>query len=81
MSTPFVGETRTFAFGYAPQGWAPCQGQLLAIDEFEALFALIGTTYGGDGASTFALPTASGPVSGDVALQQCIAVFGITPTP
>jgi microcystin-dependent protein len=56
MSTPFVGETRTFAFGFAPEGWMACEGQLLPISENETLFQLIGTTYGGDGESTFALP-------------------------
>ncbi len=79
MSTPFVGETRTFAFGFAPAGWAACDGSLLPISENETLFMLIGTTYGGDGEETFALPKASGPVSGDVPLMQCISLFGIFP--
>ncbi len=56
MSQPFIGEIRMFAGNFAPQGWALCQGQLLAISENEALFNLIGTTYGGDGQNTFALP-------------------------
>ncbi len=79
MSTPFIGETRTFAFGYAPSGWLPCEGQLLPIAENEALFQLIGTTYGGDGENTFALPTAAGPDSGGTALSVCISLFGIFP--
>lgn len=56
MSDPFVGEIRMFGFGFAPQGWAACNGQLLPIDQNQALFSLLGTTYGGDGRTTFALP-------------------------
>ena len=53
---PFLGEIRAFAGNYAPQGWAFCQGQLLSIAQYDALFSLLGTTYGGDGQTTFALP-------------------------
>lgn len=56
MSDQFVGEIRMFGGRYAPLGWFPCDGRLLPISEFEALFTLIGTTYGGDGQSTFGLP-------------------------
>src|SRR5712664_3227212 len=56
MSQAFVGEIRMFAGNFAPAGWMFCQGQLLPISENETLFNLIGTTYGGDGQSTFALP-------------------------
>lgn len=56
MSEPFVGEIRMFGFGFAPQGWALCNGQLLPISQNQALFSLLGTTYGGDGRTTFALP-------------------------
>ena len=56
MSQPYVGEIRMFAGNFAPAGWALCQGQLVAISDNETLFNLIGTTYGGDGQSTFALP-------------------------
>jgi microcystin-dependent protein len=56
MSQPFVGEIRLVGFNFAPQGWAFCNGQLLPINQFDTLFNLIGTTYGGDGQSTFALP-------------------------
>ena len=56
MSDPFVGEIRMFGFNFAPQGWAQCNGQLLPIDQNPALFDLLGTTYGGDGRITFALP-------------------------
>ena len=56
MGQPYVGEIRIFAGNFAPSGWMLCQGQLLPISENEVLFQLIGTTYGGDGQSTFALP-------------------------
>jgi microcystin-dependent protein len=56
MSQPFIGEIRMFGFNYAPAGWAFCDGQLMPISENDALFQLIGTTYGGDGQETFALP-------------------------
>lgn len=56
MSQPYVGEIRMFAGNFAPAGWMFCEGQLLPISENETLFQLIGTTYGGDGQSTFALP-------------------------
>jgi microcystin-dependent protein len=60
MSQPFVGEIRMFAGNFAPAGWMFCDGQLLPINEFDTLFNLIGTTYGGDGQSTFALPDLRG---------------------
>src|SRR5215472_13687605 len=60
MSQPFVGEIRMFAGNFAPAGWMFCEGQLLPISENETLFNLIGTTYGGDGQSTFALPDLRG---------------------
>lgn len=56
MAQPFVGEIRMFAGNFAPAGWMFCDGQLLPISENETLFQLIGTTYGGDGQTTFALP-------------------------
>ena len=56
MANPFIGEIRLFAGNFAPNGWAFCNGQVLAISENTALFQLIGTTYGGDGQTTFALP-------------------------
>ena len=57
---PFVGEIRLFGCNYAPQGWALCQGQLMAISQNTALFSLLGTYYGGDGKTTFALPNLTG---------------------
>lgn len=56
MSEPFIGEIRIVPYNFAPLGWADCNGQLLSIAENDALFALIGTTYGGDGQTTFGLP-------------------------
>src|SRR5438128_2204509 len=60
MGEPFVGEIRMFGGSFAPAGWAFCSGQLMAIAENETLFQLIGTTYGGDGQSTFGLPDLQG---------------------
>ncbi len=60
MAQPYVGEIRIFAGNFAPAGWMFCEGQLLPISEYETLFNLIGTTYGGDGQSTFALPDLRG---------------------
>ncbi len=62
MPQPYVGETRMFAGNFPPAGWQFCEGQLLPIPDYETLFNLIGTTYGGDGASTFALPDLRGRV-------------------
>src|SRR5579871_6110761 len=62
MSQPYVGEIRLVGFNFAPVGWALCNGQLLPISQNPTLFQLIGTTYGGDGQSTFALPQLQGRV-------------------
>lgn len=62
MSNPFIGEIRMFGGNFAPAGWAFCHGQLMSIAENETLFVLIGTTYGGDGQSTFALPDLRGHI-------------------
>lgn len=62
MSTIFLGEIRLFAGTFAPDGWAFCNGQLLAIADNDALFTIIGTTYGGDGQTTFALPDLRGRI-------------------
>lgn len=66
MSDPFVAEIRIFAGNFAPTGWALCDGQLMSISQNTALFSLLGTTYGGDGKTTFALPN----LQGMAALQQ-----------
>jgi len=60
MADPFVAEIRMFPFNFAPKGWAFCDGQLLPLSQNTALFSLLGTTYGGDGKSTFALPDLQG---------------------
>jgi microcystin-dependent protein len=62
MSEPFLGEIRILSFGFAPKGWALCNGQLLPINQNQALFAILGTTYGGDGRQTFGLPNLQGRV-------------------
>jgi microcystin-dependent protein len=65
MTTPFLGTIQLFSFSFPPKGWAACNGQLLAITSNQALFSLLGTTYGGDGIRTFALPDLRGrtPIS------------------
>ena len=60
---PFLGEIRIFSFNFPPKGWAQCNGQLLAIAQNQALFAILGTTYGGNGVNTFALPNLQGSVA------------------
>lgn len=62
MSSPFVAEIRIFGFNFAPTGWAQCNGQILPISQNTALFSLLGTMYGGNGQSTFALPNLEGSV-------------------
>lgn len=62
MSSPFLGEIQMFGFNFAPRGWAFCDGQLLSIAQNTALFALLGTTYGGNGQTTFGLPDLRGRV-------------------
>lgn len=62
MATPFIGEIRVLSFAFAPKGWAQCNGQLMLISQNQALFSLIGTTYGGDGRTYFALPNLQGRV-------------------
>jgi len=74
MTAPYVGEIRMFAGNFAPAGWMFCEGQLLPISEYETLFNLIGTTYGGDGESTFALPDA---INDAIARQLDVILGGI----
>src|SRR3954453_5448749 len=73
MSNPFVAEIRAFGFNFAPTGWAQCNGQLLPISQNTALFSLLGTYYGGDGKSTFALPN----LQDQAAVHQGRDTFGI----
>lgn len=74
MSTPFVGEIRLFAFPRIPVGWLACDGSLQSISNYETLYTLLGTTYGGDGTSTFGLPDLRGQVPVDQGSGQ-----GLTP--
>jgi len=74
----FLGQVVTFAFGFAPIGWAPCQGQLLRITQNQELFSLLGTTYGGNGVTTFAVPNLAPISSGGPGYY--IATDGIYPT-
>lgn len=62
MPTPFIGEIKIVSFSFAPQGWAMCNGQLLPINQNQALFSLLGTTYGGNGQTNFALPDLRGRI-------------------
>src|SRR5690348_14134915 len=66
MTDPFLAEMRIFGGGFAPRGWAQCDGQLMSISQNTALFSLLGTTYGGDGRVTFGLPN----VQGSALMQQ-----------
>jgi microcystin-dependent protein len=79
-SEPLLGEIQTFAFKFCPVGFAPMDGALLPINENKALFSLLGTTYGGDGTTTFALPKATAVYTEPVELLQCIATFGVYPS-
>jgi len=87
MAQPYVGEIRIFAGNFNPNGWMFCEGQLLPISEYETLFNLIGTTYGGDGQSTFALPDlrgrlpihmGTGPGLGTYTLAEAAGVEEVT---
>src|SRR5262249_55175215 len=84
MAQPYVGEIRMFAGNFAPAGWMFCSGQLLPISENETLFNLIGTTYGGEGQSTFALPNLQSRVplhqGGGVSLAETGGVEEVTLT-
>src|SRR4051812_49745810 len=62
MSEPFIGQIQAVSWGTVPRGWAPCNGQLLSIAQNQALFSILGTTYGGNGQTTFALPNLQGRV-------------------
>lgn len=62
MAEPYLGEVRIFPISYAPKGWLSCEGQVLQIQQYQALYSLLGTVYGGDGITTFALPDLRGRV-------------------
>lgn len=76
---PILGQIQLFAFNFAPKGWMLCDGRLLPIRQNTAVFSLLGTTYGGDGRTTFALPNLTGkePAPGSV---YCICMQGIFPS-
>lgn len=82
MSSPFLGEIRAFGFGFPPKGWALCNGQLLSIQQNTALFALLGTFYGGNGVNNFGLPNLQGRVplgmSGSIPIGQIAGVENVT---
>jgi microcystin-dependent protein len=80
-SEPYLGEIQLFAFRFCPTGWAMLNGQLLTISQNAALFNLLGTTYGGDGVTTFALPK-WGPINGANGgpFTACIALQGVYPS-
>jgi microcystin-dependent protein len=87
MADPFLGEIRMCGFNFAPQGWAFCNGQLLAISQNTALFALLGTQFGGDGRTTFALPNLqdrcpvhSGSSAGPGLTQRLVGEMGGEPS-
>lgn len=80
MSDPFLTEIRLISFNFPPKGWAFCNGQLLRINQNQALFALVGTTYGGDGQTTFGLPNLQGLVSMGMGSGYVLGQFGGTET-
>lgn len=80
MSEPYIGEIRMFAGNYAPVGWAKCDGQVFFIVNNEVLFALIGTTYGGDGVNTFALPDLRGRIPVHLTANYVLGSTGGTET-
>ncbi|MEZ5443899.1 MAG: tail fiber protein [Lysobacterales bacterium] len=76
MATPFLAEIRVVSFNFPPRGWAFCDGQLLAINQNQSLFSLLGTTYGGDGETNFALPDLRGRVPVHVGLDVSLGQRG-----
>ena len=81
MADSYLGDVRAMSFNFAPAGWALCRGQLLPVAQNRALFALLGTTYGGDGQTSFGLPKLAGvPAQGGACLNYCICIQGSFPT-
>ena len=74
---PLLGQIGLFPYNFAPKGWMACSGQSMPISQWQALFSLLGTNFGGDGRTTFCLPNLKGPAAN---LQYCIAVQGIYPS-
>jgi microcystin-dependent protein len=79
MTDYYLGEVRAFPSGVVPRGWLACQGQLLPVNDNAALSSLLGTAYGGDGISTFALPKLDPLPAASGTLQYCIATQGFYP--
>lgn len=84
IAEPLLGNVSTFAFGFCPRTWLPADGRTLSIQQNQALYSLYGTTYGGDGITTFGIPkvsvtTAPGP-GGAQKLTTCVAVVGVYPS-
>ena len=80
MAEPFLGEIEAFAFNFAPRGWALCAGQVLPINQNTALFSLLGTTYGGNGTTTFQLPDLRGRVANAFGQGQGLGNYGLGQT-
>ena len=82
QSTPLLGEVMIFAGNFCPRGWFLMNGQLLPINQYQALFSILGTTYGGDGKTNFALPKANPFMTygNQQTLTQCIAYLGVYPS-
>jgi len=76
---PLLGQVELFPYNFSPKGWLACNGQLLPINQNQALFALLGTNFGGDGRTTFAVPNLQGKAPASV-LQYYIAITGIFPS-
>lgn len=80
MADTYLGDVRAMSFGFAPQGWAQCQGQLLPIMQNQALYSLLGTQFGGDGRDNFALPALPPvPAQNGGTLTYCICIRGYFP--
>jgi microcystin-dependent protein len=80
MADTYLGDVRAMSFNFAPNGWAKCEGQLLPIGQNQALYALLGSRYGGDGRTSFGLPAlAPVPAQGGTSLIYCIALRGSMP--
>jgi microcystin-dependent protein len=80
MSDPYLGDVRAMSFDFVPHGWAPCQGQLVPVAQNQALFSVLGTTYGGDGIVNFGLPKLAGvPAQNGAELPYCICMEGLMP--
>lgn len=80
MSDTYLGDVRAMSFNFAPRGWAMCKGQLLPVNQNQALYSLLKTTYGGDGNTNFALPSIPGvPAQDGATLNYCICLQGQYP--